>query len=213
LLLNPWDIGFGTSKIPYRLDASVCIARKQWQMPLPPTLNRSGCRGYTKGLGPKTTRSLAYMIFRTSRPPRFGGFCLTTTGRIRKMKNTIKNITLAACCVATCAMSNVALATVGCMTVPSSSSSNAPASYSIEWSRGDEYSGIAVCTDENQGTNVDRLDIRLTQDHLAACYCKLLRPVTSKWHLVSVAGSGGASSCVTNCAGDCRGTSPTNYQF
>lgn len=140
-------------------------------------------------------------------------FCLTTTGRIRKMKNTIKNITLAACCVATCAMSNVALATVGCMTVPGTSSSSAPASYSIEWSRGDEYSGIAVCTDENQGTNVDRLDIRLTQDHLAACYCKLLRPAVSKWYLASVAGSGGASSCVTNCAGNCRSTSPTNYQF
>ena len=152
------------------------------------------------------------MIFRTSRPPRFGGFCLTTTGRIRKMKNTIKNITLAACLVATCAMSNVALATVGCMTVPSTSSSSAPATYSIEWSRGDEYGGIAVCTDEDQGTNVDRLDIRLTQDPLAACYCKLLRPAVSKWRLATLAGTAGGS-CVANCAVNCQAKSPTDYQF
>lgn len=37
----------------------------------------SGCRSYATGHRPKTARSLTSMIFRTSRPPRFGGFCLS----------------------------------------------------------------------------------------------------------------------------------------
>lgn len=139
-------------------------------------------------------------------------FCLTTTGRIRKMKKILQNISFAACCATTYAMVGTASATVGCITVPSTTSTSAPAELAIEWSRGDEYSGIAVCTDEDQGDHVDRLDIRLTNNALATCYCRILRPVTSKWHLVSHAGTVGAE-CTDYCAMNCWSASPSTFEF
>lgn len=140
-------------------------------------------------------------------------FCLTTTGRIRKMKKSKKNITIAMCCATICAAPGVAHTAVGCLTVPSTSASSAPAYYSSEWSRGDNYGGIATCTDSNQGTHVDHLNIKLTADATAHCYCKMLRPQTSKWRLLYAAGSGSSSSCAMYCAQNCWGTAPSDFTF
>ena len=114
--------------------------------------------------------------------------------------------------MAICGISTMASATVRCISVPTTTASTAPAANSIEWSRGDNYGGIAACTDTDQGEHVDRLDLRLTNDALASCYCKMLRPVASKWYRVSIAGTA-TGSCTSVCAKNCFSATPSNFTF
>lgn len=98
------------------------------------------------------------------------------------------------------------------MCVPRSATGTYPSSgqqYGIKWRRGSDIEGIGVCTNAETAHTADDITIKITDPGRANCYCKMLRPVVSKW----VLGGDGLSNqdCMSACAGSCKNVAITAF--
>lgn len=119
--------------------------------------------------------------------------------------------TVIAGAMAICMAMGGAYGTVTCIKIPPRENAANTPNYSVDWHK--EYgdiNGIAACVKE-QGSAVDALQLNTAGTVHLACYCKMLRPMVSKWTMATDGSN--SSDCAMVCAANCGNFAVKNYKF